>query len=332
MTFIKITNKSDPKEVHYMTTKNKNLREAVYIWRKKHNITYETDWKVVDEIPKEVTGDYGILEQKIKADTNTENTARTYLSMIKKYLHDGHKINDINTITSYVNNLPLSSKEKFLYSMIKANKAMGDMNIIPKITNLVRETKGEVVIERHDAMKEAPTKDPPTLKELKKLASVVPKSNTTYKFIANLYTNEVAWRASTLVNMTIDKELKEYNIVSLSKKEIEFNKYKTIKYYGKKTMSISPVVTKLMKKQFNDTGSKWLLPEKNGEPMSADMLSKIIKSIFHIGVREMRHAYITDAEKKRLNKEITNKDFTNICYRMNTSNYCGLNVYNDTKR
>lgn len=332
MTFIKVTNKDNTKEVHYVTTKNKNLREAVYVWKKRHNIDYEIDWKVVDEIPKEVTGDYGILEQKIRADTNTENTARTYLSMIKKYLNDGHKINDINTITSYVNVLPLSSREKFLYSMIKANKAMGDINIISKITDLVRETKGEVVIERHDSMKEAPTKEPPTLKELKELAAAVPKSNTTYKFIANLYTNEVPWRASTVVNMTKDDELKEYNIVSLGKKEINFNKYKTVKYYGEKTMPISPTVTKLMRKQFKDTESKWLLPANNGGAMSADTLSKIIKSIFHIGVRDMRHAYITDAEKKRLNKAITNKEFTNICYRMNTSNYCGLNVYNDTKQ
>ena len=91
-------------------------------------------------------------------------------------------------------------------------------------------------------------------------------------------------------------------------------------------MEISPTLTKLMKQQFKDTKSLWLLPSPsdNNKPMEANTLSKIIVSIFGVGVKEIRHIYLTNPRKTKSNIE-----FLMICHRMNTSAECGNLVYND---
>ena len=103
--------------------------------------------------------------------------------------------------------------------------------------------------------------------------------------------------------------------------------FKTIHSHGKKEVDISAELCSLMRKQFKRTGSRWLLPDSkdNDKPISANTLSKILKSIFDTGVQGIRHAYLTHA-RKTMNHE----EFNDYCFRLNTSPDMGEMVYNDS--
>ena len=139
---------------------------------------------------------------------------------------------------------------------------------------------------------------------------------------------EVAWRADTVVHITKSKkkEFKNYNIIYPTKKQLLLNHYKTFPSQGQKIINMNDDVVKLIKKQFKRTGSDWLLPDPKDhtKPMNANTLTKILKIIFGVGVQQLRHIHLTEG-RKNLDKE----EFVKLCHRMNTSAYCGINIYND---
>ena len=324
MTTIKITNE-DTGDIVYLTTKNKKIRESVYVWKKKNNIDYKFKYEVVDNLPKTEDDEFA---EKLRKETNTEGTARAYLNSIKKYKLAGHKVNDISAIKSYLETLPSTEKERFLYSMIKANKINGNDDIIKDIQLLARYARGLVQMNRIEAM-DGESKPTMTHDDLVKKVESTPIKDPTMRFIARLYLTEVPWRADTVVRMTKDPKEPMSNHIRTTKKDIVLNHYKTVGFYGKKVVPISDELTKFIRQQFRNTESKWLLPDSKDptKPMSADVLSKIIKKIFGVGVRELRHITITEARNN-----MTKDDFIKLCERMNTSTECGLLVYNNTKR
>ena len=324
MTTIRLFDPEDSTKVYYFTTKNKRIKDAVYIYKKRHNITHKTVWREdkTEELPTDEK-----LVQRIKDNTNSPNTARNYISAINRFIKDGGKPNDMKNVEEYLKGLPINQRETFLYSMIKVNKIDKHPENIDKLLLWAKESKGLVKLERQEqAVEKVPKSDAVSLDDLNKKATVYPDINKTYKFIAELYTREVPLRADTIVHITKSKTDKNMNLFYPSKHEIQLNKYKTISTHGQKNMEISPTLTKLIKQQFKDTQSQWLLPspsDKN-KPMSANTLSKIIISIFGVGVKEIRHIYLTHARKTKSNIE-----FVRICHRMNTSAECGNLVYND---
>ncbi len=116
------------------------------------------------------------------------------------------------------------------------------------------------------------------------------------------------------------------NIVKIIKRKIYMNHFKTVHSQGKKEFDISAELCSLMRKQFRRTKSQWLLPDAKDDtqPMSANTLSKILKSIFGCGIQGIRHAYLT-----HYRATMNNEEFYDMCNRMNTSPDMGEMVYND---
>jgi len=314
-------------QVYHFTTRNKRIKDAVYTYKKRNNITHPTIWRIdnTHTLPKDEQ-----LIEKIKQNTNTVNTAKNYISAINRFIADGGKITDLDSIKAYLKKLPLNVRETFLYAMIKVNKIEKNEKIVPELLALSKEAKGLVKIERIEKVKESPKEgDKPklTMEDLKRIANAYPSTNPLYKFIAEFYTNEVPLRADTVVHITKDKSEKSMNLFYPSRKEIVLHHYKTIATHGIKTLDISPKLTKLMKLQFkNNDKSKWLLPSHLDitKPMAANTLSKIIITIFGVGVAEIRHIAITEGRRN-----LSNEGFLKLCNRMNTSAECGLLVYDD---
>jgi len=314
-------------QVYHFFTKNKRIKDAVYTYKKRNNITHPTVWRIdnTHTLPKDEQ-----LIEKIKQNTNTVNTAKNYISAVNRFIADGGKITDLDSIKAYLKKLPLNVRETFLYAMIKVNKIEKNDKIVPELLALSKEAKGLISLDRQEKKidyKDGDAKPKLTIADLKRIANAYPPDNKLYKFVAEFYTNEVPLRADTVVHITKDKTEKAMNLFYPSLNEIRLNKFKTIGTHGKKILDISPKLTKLMKIQFkNNDKSKWLLPSHFDitQPMAANTLSKIIITIFGVGVAEIRHITLTEGRKN-----LDNEGFVRLCSRMNTSPECGNLVYND---
>ena len=325
-TFLKITDKKN-NAITYLQTKNKNLREFMYNWRKKNKVDYEHSVEQVMGIPV-TEKEPDPISDKIKAECPHEGTARNYIAALKKYIAEGHQIGDMEAIEKYNENLPNGSREKFIYAMIKMVKNTEHDKVIQKLLELSRLTRGITQLERIKSLNSQKTKETLSINDLKIKSDAIPEGNFTLKFISKLYVME-AWRAGTVVAMTKDKKEVDNNIVFLIKKEIKLNRFKTVGFYGRKTVPISTGLASLMRKQFKNTKSRWLLPDPKDidKPMSANTLSKLVIQIFGVGIKELRHIHITHGRKT-----LNNEGFVKLCERMNTSAGTGLCVYNDTKQ
>jgi len=327
MTTLKVWNKDKGEQsddTFTFTTESKSIKDAVYNYKRRHNIKYTTQYRVVENIKPVVK--YNNIIEKVKAETPNKNTAGNYVRNLQKFIDAGGKYDDFKSIKEYNSKLPVNQREGFLYSIMKANTEKD--KLIEQLRSLVRESKGLVKMERVKKAEEGQPIDKPniSLAELKNKADEIPADNKTYKFVADLYTKEVPWRADTVVGITNDKKEKGYNIFKKDKNELQLNRYKTVKTYKKRDVKLSAEINELMKQQFKNTGSKWLLPSPSDKtkPMEANTLGKIINKIFGLGVIALRHIYITHAKAN-----FTREKFLSTCDRMNTSAECGLLVYND---
>ncbi len=311
-------------------TKNKNIPQVVYVFKKNNNLLDDEGiWKydVKDDPPAEVVDT--ALFDKVAELTPNKGTARTYNYEIKKYLGTGGKLDSLEDITKYYESIEVKVREKFIYAVLKAHKALEIEGMSDKLRELARKSTGIVRLQRIERIKNLPKEETESkiqYEDIRKRAEALDNSNETYKFIALFYAME-GWRCDTVCHMTKDIKEKEMNIVRLIKRKIEMNHFKTIHSHGKKEVDISAELCSLMRKQFKRTGSRWLLPDSkdNDKPISANTLSKILKSIFDTGVQGIRHAYLTHGRKT-----LNNEEFYDLCFRYNTSVEMGEMVYNDS--
>lgn len=325
MVHIKITRTTEPQEVFYLSTKNRNINQFMYVWKRRNKPTYSYRTEIVEELPineDSFENKYKELIEYVQSECKNVNTCKGYLRQIKRYVEGEGNLVNFEQIKEYFDKLPDHTKETFCYAMVKCSKFKKDEELVRKVVELGRVSRGVTAVERISAMNKPTDKVTMTMDELKVKAAEVPASKKTHKLIAELYCLE-AWRGTTVVNLTKNKKRTENgNIIYLVKRKITFNNYKTKHLYGQKDVEISKELASLFKKHFKSTGKDDLLAG-----MTESQLSKIVNEIFGIGIKELRHVHLTHGRKN-----LSDIDFVRLCHRMNTSPQTGLTVYNDSKK
>lgn len=110
-------------------------------------------------------------------------------------------------------------------------------------------------------------------------------------------------RSSEWTEFRIDNELDEENDNYKLGNELVFNKFKTVKAFGRQTVILKNDISELMEK-FIDIqileGYLWLFVDKNGNKLSAVTLNQRLNKLYggHIGTSLIRHIEITDKINK----------------------------------
>lgn len=308
----------------YLTTKNNNPMQFLYVWKRKTKPTYKFSHQLVDNVPRDeelFENKYDKIIAYIHEHCNNKNTAGNYVRQFKKFVNAGHDGKSVEDIKKFYYEMPIHSRESFCYGMMRVARYYDDEDLAMKILEMGRTARGQTAIERIENMKQPEAVTTMTMEQLRQKAKAVPSDQTMNKFIAELYCME-AWRGTTIIHFTKDKKQTDKNIIFLLRKQLQLNNYKTHKQYGQKNLDISKELASLFRKQFKNTGSDMIFPN-----MTTNQLSKIVNKIFGIGIKEIRHVHLTHARKS-----LSNEDFVKKCSRMNTSSTTGLTVYNDTKQ
>ena len=266
-----------------------------------------------------------------------KNTIINYTACLKKYMNNEwneSKIFDLSTISEHIKLLPIKRRESFLRALTYATDSIYNIN--------KQYIKNQLTIARDESMllsiKALKTKkeEKVTFEEILKISTVKQK-NFVNDLISKLYTLEVPLRADTWSTVKIidaeDSNLSsEYNYINLETGLLYLNKYKTVKTYGKKTILLNDQLISYIKENWYKNNlhignpCRFLLPNRNGDRITAHNLNLRLKDIFGYGSSVLRHSYISYCRKKGDSEE----DMKKLASRMNTSLRQVCLVYDDT--
>ena len=301
----------DQKVIATFNTKSARVRDAVYKYKKLNGIEGVTSWRDAGKaVP--VALDARIPEFK----DLKENTRKTYRNHLKNFFQQGGEADSYDSIKDYFDKIPATSKQAFLYAIMLTHPE--DETFKKKLKRLVQESFAQV-----RQMREGRSKDGGiTLEELQKKAKEYNTTNSVNRFIADWYAfSGLPWRADTLVHITKKKDqrsMKELNVAFIKDKYVLMNHFKTVSSHGQKETPLTSKQVKMLSAGFKASGGNILLK------MTADTLLHKVRNIFGCGVNQFRHAWVTHNYKK-----MSDKEFREYCWKLNTSVEMGLDTYND---
>merc|ERR1712110_284043 len=202
--------------------------------------------------------------------------------------------------------------------------------------DFLREAKDETMILSIRKLGK-PKEEKITYEEMQRKVLKIKKQNKINELIAKLYTLEVPLRADTwskvrIIDVEESNSCSEYNYINIDTGLLYLNSYKAVKSYGKKTIILDERLLKYLQENWYKNNlhvgniCKYLIPNRDGNRLSARNFNLRLKTIFGLGSSTLRHAYISYRRKQGDSDE----DMKKIAYRMNTSLRQICLVYDDT--
>ncbi len=252
----------------------------------------------------------------------SEQTKITYSSQIynvyKTMFPDEKEFNiklfTFKNIHDYVETLPNINRRKTIYAAFLqiVNNSIAD-DIRPIMLKAINDYKQKISVG-------VPSKNPIKFSDLKKKFNKLKKENS---FLLNEKRDLTTFEIFKLQKMitaaicsgifvpprrnmdyilmkinNIDKDKDNY--IDMDKQEFVFNKYKTVKSYGKQTVKIPDTLFKLLKKyiKIKIKNSDNLISQRDGTQYTSPTFTQFLNSIFKeygkIGNNSFRHAFLTE--------------------------------------
>jgi len=106
------------------------------------------------------------------------------------------------------------------------------------------------------------------------------------------------------------KNINENKDNFISKKELVFNSYKTMKYYGTQRVECPPALMKILKDWIKINPTEYLLFDAKYQPLTPVKLNQRLNKIFggrKVAVNSLRHSFLTEkyAEHSKMDKELS---------------------------
>lgn len=241
---------------------------------------------------------------------------KTYLANIRKIsgekeIEDLRFLNDPNEIFEKLNPLVLTMKRNILSAIIVLISALPDFSVelyqtyADKLLQFTTEYKIEMSKNQKSATQEKNWTSMAVLSKItRKLLKENPKGQNS--LIASLYTMQSPQRLD-YYNMEIvgpKTEIllnKNYLIIdSRNKKRFVFNDFKTANKYNTVTIPVNKKLNTIINKFLKlNPERKYVLQNKQGEPMTRNSLGKTLPKIFapsgkHVSLNLIRHMFISE--------------------------------------